>query len=288
VLVRGIMFPISRKQQMMSFKMQQLAPELKKLQEKHKGDRQAMGMAQMELYRKHGVNPFGTCWFLLLQMPIFMGLYFALQESIHFRLAPFWPTWVPNLAAPDMMIEWGQNIPWLSRPQDYGNFFYLGPYFNLLPVIAVVLMIFQQKMMTPPPTDDQQAMQMKIMRYMMVFFGLMFYKVAAGLCIYFIASSVWGFAERRLLPKLKPDTGAPVSSEGLFQRLLAKAQAAQATQAGRITTAGGVTPAAAVDRGRNKPRGKRRPERAEPVGRDGWLTRLRAWWADVLEQARKK
>ena len=71
-------------------------------------------------------------------------------------------------------------------------------------------MIVQQKMMTPPPTDEQQAMQQKMMKYMMVFFGLMFYKVAAGLCLYFIASSLWGFAERKLLPKKKPGecTGA--------------------------------------------------------------------------------
>ncbi len=94
-------------------------------------------MAQMELYRKHGVNPFGSCWVLLLQMPIFMGLYFALQESMHFRLAAFWP-WITNLAAPDMLLSWSQNIPYISRVQDYGSFFYLGPYFNLLPVIAVV------------------------------------------------------------------------------------------------------------------------------------------------------
>jgi len=69
--------------------MQQIAPELKKLQEKFKEDKQGLGVAQMELYRKHGVNPFGTCWVVLIQMPIFMGLYFSLQESIHFRLAPF-------------------------------------------------------------------------------------------------------------------------------------------------------------------------------------------------------
>ena len=81
--------------------------------------------------------------------------------------------------------------------QDYGGFLYLGPYFNLLPIIAVALMIVQQKMMTPPPTDEQQEMQQKMMKYMMIFFGLMFYKVAAGLCVYFIASSLWGFAERQ-------------------------------------------------------------------------------------------
>jgi YidC/Oxa1 family membrane protein insertase len=291
MLVRGLMFPISRKQQLMTFKMQQLAPELKKLQEKHKGDRQALAAAQMELYRRHGVNPFGSCWFLLLQMPIFMGLYYALQESIHFRLAPFWPTWIANLAAPDMLIDWGQKIPWISRPQDYGGILYLGPYFNLLPVIAVVLMIFQQKMLTPPPADEQQAMQMKIMRYMMIFIGLMFYKVAAGLCIYFIASSVWGFAERKwLLPKMRPEAGGPVSSEGLFQRMLSRAQAGQAAPAGAGAPARGVTPAPSGDRGRGRQRGRRRPERerVQPAPNEGWLGRLRAWWADVLEQARKK
>ena len=87
LMVRGVMFPVSRKQAMTSLRMQELAPELKKLKEKFGDDKTAMGAAQMELYRKHGINPLGTCWMLLLQMPIFMGLYYSLQESIHFRLA---------------------------------------------------------------------------------------------------------------------------------------------------------------------------------------------------------
>jgi YidC/Oxa1 family membrane protein insertase len=296
VLVRGLMFPISRKQQLMTFKMQQLAPELKKLQEKYKDDRQALGMEQMALYRKHGVNPFGTCWFLLLQMPIFMGLYYALQESIHFRLEPFWPTWIPNLAAPDMLWRWGEGIPWISEPSNYGGFFYLGPYFNLLPVIAVVLMVFQQKMLTPPPTDEQQAMQMKIMRYMMIFFGLMFYKVAAGLCIYFIASSVWGFAERKwLLPKLKPATDGPVSADALLQRMTSAA-AQPPVPAGAVQPAGGNVMA---DRGRRRDRQRSRRGSAPSAaaaqpgrGLGGWWRERRRrwseWWADLLEQARKK
>jgi YidC/Oxa1 family membrane protein insertase len=272
VLVRGLMFPVSRKQQLMSLRMQKLAPELKKLQEKYKDDRQAMGMAQMELYRKHGVNPFGTCWFLLLQMPIFMGLYFALQESIHFRLAEFWPTWITNLAAPDMLFYWGQKIPWISRPQDYGGFLYLGPFFNLLPLIAVVLMLWQQKMMTPPPTDDQQAMQMKVMRFMMIFMGLFFYKVAAGLCIYFIASSAWGFAERKLLPRLT----------------VAGQAAAQGAPVPPATTAGGA--GSVADRGR-RDRGRGRVRRDEAITNgagSGPLQRLRQWWQNILEEARKK
>jgi YidC/Oxa1 family membrane protein insertase len=310
VLVRGLMFPISRKQAMTTMRMQALAPELKKLQEKYKDDRQGMGVAQMELYRKHGVNPFGTCWFLLLQMPVFMGLYFALQESIHFRLAPFWPLWIKNLAAPDMLLWWSEHIWYISRVEDYGSPVYLGPYFNLLPVIAVALMIAQQKMMTPPPADEQQAMQQKMMKYMMVLFGLFFYKVAAGLCVYFIASSVWGFCERKLLPKTKAPEVGETSADGLLQRMLRRgepaAQPAAATPSTAVTAPGGVT---AGGKRRKQGRNKRRPG-----GREERLTQaagtssatdasalqkfrawcrgrreaLRDWWADVLAQAQKK
>ena len=290
VLVRGLMFPLSRKQALMSVRMQQLAPELKKLQEKYKEDRQALGLAQMELYRKYGVNPFGSCWVLLLQMPVFIGLYVALQESTHFRLAPCWP-WIKNLAAPDMLFNWSEHIPFISRVEDYGSFFYLGPYFNLLPVIAVVLMIVQQKIMTPPPADEQQAMQQKMMTYMMVFIGLMFYKVAAGLCLYFIASSAWGFCERKLLPKKKPDAGelVPLTGESYFQKLLRRAQGEQTTPApAGISVKNGT--------GGKRRRDKRRQtssRRTDSVADDSsllgrWRKRLHDWWTAVLKEAEKK
>ena len=111
-----------------------------------------------------------------------------------------------------MLWGWGDRIPWISTWNDYGWFLWLGPYFNLLPVIAVALMIVQQKYTMPPAADDQAAMQQKMMKYMMIFFGVMFYKVAAGLCLYFIASTAWGIAERKLLPKKKP--AAPAVPEG--------------------------------------------------------------------------
>jgi YidC/Oxa1 family membrane protein insertase len=258
ILVRGLMFPISRKQALMSLRMQEMAPEMKKLQEKYKEDVQARNAAMMELYRKHGVNPFGTCWVLLLQMPIFLGLYYALMESIHFRLAPFWPLWMRNLAAPDMLWYWGEKIPWISDPDSYGGFFYLGPYLNVLPLIAVALMMVHQALMTPPPADEQQEMQQKMMKYMLIIMGLMFYKVAAGLCIYFIASSLWGLAERKLLPKRK----------------LAPAGAVPAAPA----AAGGGRPGHA----RPKPRGVR------TNGQDGTFQKVREWWEEVLKQAKKK
>ena len=86
--------------------------------------------------------------------------------------------------------------------------FGLGPYFNILPVFTIVLFIVQQKMFMPPATDEQSAMQQKMMKYMMIFMGIMFYKVASGLCMYFIASSLWGLAERKFLPK----TGAATAT----------------------------------------------------------------------------
>jgi YidC/Oxa1 family membrane protein insertase len=269
ILIRGLMFPLSRKQAIMSIKMQELAPELKKMQEKLKGDKQAIGLAQMELYRKYNVNPFGTCWVVLIQMPVFMGLYFALQESIHFRLATFWPTWIINLAAPDMLINWGASIPLISNPEDYGGFFYLGPYFNLLPLFAIVLMVLQQKMFTPPPTDEQQEAQQKMMTYMMVFMGFMFYKVAAGLCIYFVASSLWGLCERKLLPKTK--TGQ--------QPLLASANGPDVSKVD--SNSNGKSAKNLRKELANKAQEKANTEKTA-------LDRWRDWFNDILKQAEKK
>ncbi len=82
--------------------------------------------------------------------------------------------------------------------------FFLGPYFNLLPILTLMLFIWQQKVMMPPAADEQAAMQQKVMKYMMIFMGIMFFKVASGLCIYFIATTLWGVCERKFLPKTKP------------------------------------------------------------------------------------
>jgi YidC/Oxa1 family membrane protein insertase len=227
VLVRGMMFPLSRRQAMTSVKMQALAPQIKELQAKYKDDKTALSAATWELYRKHGINPMGSCWMAFLQMPIFLGLFYCLQESIHFRLSPF--LWIQNLAAPDMLFWWTESIPFISRPEDYGaSWVYLGPYFNLLPIIAVAFMMIQQKMMTPPPTDEQQEMQQKMMKYMTAMFGVIFFKFASGLCIYYIASSVWGFTERKLLPKRKLDPSQLNlnTKKGLIEKLFDRAREA--------------------------------------------------------------
>jgi YidC/Oxa1 family membrane protein insertase len=257
------MYPISRKQAMFSNKMQELAPELKKIQEKYPDDPQAKMQATQEFYRKHGINPLGSCWPVFLQMPIFLGLYFALQESIHFRLAPF--LWIENLAAPDMLIWWTEEIPWISNPDGLGSMLYLGPYLNILPMIAVVFMMIQQLQTMPPPTDEQQAMQQKMLKFMTIFFGLMFYKVAAGLCIYFIASSLWGMCERKLLPKKKnPALEVPATSK---------------------KASGGSTSTGIMVPGKNKWSKKEKDKVQEPVTT---FDKLKALWREILKQAEKK
>ncbi len=199
VLVRSCMFPISRKQAIGAQKMQMLQPEMKKLAEKHKTSPEQRMKAQQELFRKHNYNPLAGCLPLFLQLPIFIGLYRSLMVDVELRQAPLIPgiDWCSNLAAPDMLWNWTAVMPGFIES-------FLGPHLNVLPLITVGLFLWQQKLFMPPPADPQAELQQKMMQYMMIFMAFMFYHVAAGLCIYFIASSLWGIAERKLLPKTLP------------------------------------------------------------------------------------
>lgn len=215
VLVRGMMFPLSRKQALNMAKMQELKPEMDRIAEKYKGDVEKRTKAQQELFRKHNYNPMGGCLMMFLQLPIFIGLYRSLVVDVELRDAPLFShaiRWCSNLAAPDMLYDWSWFMPQMINS---GNgMFALGPYLNILPLVTVALFLVQQKMFMPPPTNEQARMQMKIMQYMMIFMAVLFYKVAAGLCIYFIASSLWGMAERKLLPKFTPPADTSTGSSG--------------------------------------------------------------------------
>ncbi len=218
VCVRLLLMYPSRKQTAMSMRMMEtmkrLQPEFDKLQEKYKDDMGSFQREKMRLMMQNGANPaaqMGGCLLMLPQMPIMMGLYFCLQESVFFRLDSFW--WINNLAAPDMLIWWGENIPYISTPEDIGSFIYLGPFFNLLPILAVSLMLYQQAKMMPPSTDPQAEQQRMMMKMMMVMMALFFYKVAAGLALYFIVSTAWGIVERQLIPKPKIGGDEPKPGE---------------------------------------------------------------------------
>ncbi|QDV70614.1 Membrane protein insertase YidC [Rosistilla carotiformis] len=200
VCVRGAMFPLSRKAAQNAQKMQELAPEFKKIAEKYKDDMEKRLKAQQDLQKKHGFNPLSGCLPMFVQLPIFIGLYRSLSCDIELRQAAFIPgiQWCSNLAAPDMFYNWS---PWMIEYFAGRGTGWFGPYFNILPLIVMVLFMAQQKMFMPPPTDEQQEITQKVMFFMTFIMGIFFFKVAAGLCIYFITSSLWGMAERILVKK---------------------------------------------------------------------------------------
>ncbi|TWT95202.1 Membrane protein insertase YidC [Botrimarina colliarenosi] len=212
ICVRGAMFPISRQTAMNMVKMQQLKPEMDRLAERYKDDMPKRSQAQQELFRKHNYNPAAGCLPMFIQLPIFMGLYRALAVDVELRQAPLISDAIrfcSNLAAPDMFYDWSAYTPqWMDNGQGLFGF---GPYFNLLPLATCGLFLLQQKLFMPEPTNDQARMQQQMMKYMMLFMGLMFFKVPSGLCIYFIASSLWGIAERKMLPRPTPPETSAIS-----------------------------------------------------------------------------
>lgn len=273
ILVRSALFPLSRKQAKSAAKMKDLQPRMAELKKKYANDKEKLARAQMELFAKHGANPLAGCLPLFLQMPIFFGLYRALGNAVELRLAPFPLTWIDNLAAPDALFPLGFVVPFVGWTT-----------FNLLPIITIALFIVQQKMFMPPPTDDQTAMQQKMMKYMSIFMGFLFYTVPSGLCIYFIASSLWGIGERKLLDLKKteeaagradspgpekggpgPDKGGPGPTngsdkpKGFFGKLIAMAdEAAQAKARANGNPPGGKSGSTSGGRKGRKPRKSRR------------------------------
>ena len=201
LLVKLIMFPIGRKQALMAQRMQELQPYMKEIQEKYKDEKEKEKQTRetLALYKKHGVNPVSGCIPALIQLPIFVGLWQALNSSVALRQSAF--LWINDLAAPDMLFRLPFELP------------FLGHWFNLLPIVVVGLMLFQTKLFSPPPTTPEAEMQQKTMKFMMIFMAAMFYKVPSGLGIYFITSSLWSIGERLLLPKVSHAAPAKKTEE---------------------------------------------------------------------------
>ncbi|MGL4943668.1 MAG: YidC/Oxa1 family insertase periplasmic-domain containing protein [Thermoguttaceae bacterium] len=209
IVVRLVMFPLSRKQVISAIKMQQIQPEMAAIAEKHKDDLAARQQAQAALFRKHNFNPLSGCLPLFFQLPIFVALYKSLSIDVELYGSPLFSKafhWCTDLSAPDMLYNWSAfwaSMGWNGFNTGQGMF-YLGPFFNLLPLLTIGLFVAQQWAMMPPPTDEQQRLQRQMMNYMMIFFAFLFFKMPSGLCVYFIASSIWGIAERQLMPKPSP------------------------------------------------------------------------------------
>ncbi|MDP6850489.1 MAG: membrane protein insertase YidC, partial [Planctomycetota bacterium] len=200
LLVRALMFPINRTSQMKmgayQAKVGKLKPQVEKINQKYAKDPAKKQQATMELYREHKLSPpIGGCLPILLQFPVFIGLFAALRCSILLRQEPF-ALWIQDLSRPDALIDFGgpiANLPLISSVTSL----------NVLPIIMVVLWVWHQRSM-PKPTDPQQAQMQKMMTFMPIMFGIMLYNYAAGLSLYMITSSALGIFEQKVIKKKWP------------------------------------------------------------------------------------
>lgn len=165
VLLKLAFFPLSAASYKSMARMRVLMPRLKALQERHKDDRMKLNQEMMELYKKEKVNPMGGCLPILVQIPVFIALYWVLLGSVEMRQAP-WLGWITDLSVKD-------------------------PYF-ILPIIMGISMIVQSKL-NPTPPDPIQA---KVMMIMPLVFSVMFLWFPAGLVLYWVVNNLLSIAQQ--------------------------------------------------------------------------------------------
>lgn len=206
-MVRGLMLPLSMYSQRNMLRMQKIGPELNTLKEKYqKADgsmtpeqQRAFAAAQMDLFRKHNVNPVGCIGPIFLQMPIFIGLYNSLNYSSWLRHQPFFG-WIKDLSTPDVLFRMPFTIPIVGTNA-----------FSVLPLLMVGCYLLQMKVQ-PKPSDPKMADQQKMMKWMYPVFGFILYTMPSGLMLYFITSSLWGITEQKVIKnriQAQEEGGAP-------------------------------------------------------------------------------
>ncbi|WP_416466104.1 membrane protein insertase YidC [Pseudomonas sp. LFS044] len=165
MLIKGLFFPLSAASYRSMARMRAVAPKLAALKERFGDDRQKMSQAMMELYKKEKINPLGGCLPILVQMPVFLALYWVLLESVEMRQAP-WMLWITDLSIKD-------------------------PFF-ILPIIMGATMFIQQRL-NPTPPDPMQAKVMKMMPIIFTFFFLWF---PAGLVLYWVVNNCLSISQQ--------------------------------------------------------------------------------------------
>lgn len=177
VLIKVIFFPLSAASYKSMAKMKLVTPRLTKIREMYANDRQKMNQAMMELYKTEKINPLGGCFPILVQIPVFIALYWVLLAAIELRHAPF-VLWIRDLSA-------------------------LDPYY-VLPVLMAISMVLQMRM-NPVPPDPVQA---KVMKFMPYVFSIFFFFFPAGLVLYWLVNNILSIGQQwqiqRMFDRDKP------------------------------------------------------------------------------------
>lgn len=177
ILIKLAFFPLSAASYRSMAKMKTVTPKMQAIREQHKSDPQKMNQAMMELYRTEKINPLGGCLPILIQMPVFIALYWVIQASVEMRNAP-WLGWIQDLASPDP--------------------------FYILPIVMAVSMFIQTKL-NPAPPDPMQA---KIMLFMPIIFSVMFFFFPSGLVLYWVVNNILSIGQQWVITK-KIEQGKP-------------------------------------------------------------------------------
>jgi YidC/Oxa1 family membrane protein insertase len=188
VLVKVVTIPLTHKSYKSMQELQKLQPQMKKLQEKHAEDRATLNKEVMELYRRHNVNPLGGCLPMLIQMPIFIGLYNALLSAVELRHARF-ALWINDLSAPD-------RLPPIPRPP----FATIAGTEIRIPVLTLLMglsMLVQQRM-SPQAGDPTQQ---RIMMIMPLVFTVMFINFPSGLALYWLVNNILTIAQQLIVQR---------------------------------------------------------------------------------------
>lgn len=190
ILIKLVFFKLSEAQYKSMARMRQLQPRIKTLKERYKDDKPKFNQEMMALYQKEKVNPLGGCLPILIQIPVFIALYWVLLESVELRQAPF-ILWIQDLSSPD-------------------------PYF-ILPAINAVAMVMTQRL---SPTPGMDPMQQKIMKFMPIAFSIMFAFFQAGLVLYWALNSVLSLAQQWVITRRieAQDSGQPVKAKKINKK----------------------------------------------------------------------
>lgn len=171
IIIRIFLYPLTHKGMVSMQKIKEIAPRIKEVQEKYKGDPARMNAAVMEMYKKHGANPLGGCLPLLLQIPVFFAIYRVLLNAVELQGAE-WVMWVHDLSRMD-------------------------PYY-ILPILMGATMYYQQRI---TPSNFTDPLQEKIFKYLPVIFTFFFFTFPAGLVLYWFVNNIFSIAQQYLVNK---------------------------------------------------------------------------------------
>ena len=196
-IVRVILHPITRHSQISMSKMSKMGPEMKRLQEKYKDDKEALNKAMVDFHKQQGLGPYLGCLPMFLQMPIWIALYGVLQTTFELRQAPFlWNlTWIHDLSKPDYLIQFGRPL------FEMVSFLPTIRGLNVVPILLAVVMVIQQQFMPKPvAATPEQIQQQKMMMYMSpIMFLVFFYNLPSGLNLYIFTSTAVGIIESKVV-----------------------------------------------------------------------------------------